>query len=112
MKFSKEVLKGVTPFLVLHSLHRLEEAYGYELMKAIREHSEAIFDFPDSTLYPVLYRLEEKGLVRSEVKETPNKKDRRYYSLTSKGEKELHASQKEFRVYLQGLNHFISPCHG
>ena len=74
MKFSKEVLKGVTPFLVLQSLHELKEAYGYELMKFIRTQSDEIFDFPDSTLYPVLYRLEEKGLVQSEVKQTAQQK--------------------------------------
>ncbi len=108
MKFSKEVLKGVTPFLVLQSLHELKSAYGYELMKFIRTQSDEIFDFPDSTLYPVLYRLEEKGLVQSEVKETPQKKFRRYYSLTALGGKKVKDQSQELAFYQKGLSHFLT----
>ena len=60
MKFSRELMKGTAPFIIMQALHRLEQAYGYQLMKSIREQSQETFDFPDSTLYPILYRLEEK----------------------------------------------------
>ncbi len=107
MKFSREIMKGATPFVILQSLHQLKEAYGYQLMKSIREHSDGIFDFPDSTLYPILYRLEAKGLVESEVKEMPNKKSRRYYWLTEKGLDYLGVQGKEMEHYVKGLQRFL-----
>lgn len=110
MKFSRELMKGAAPFVILKSLHRLKEAYGYQLMKTIRDQSEDVFDFPDSTLYPILYRLEEKGLVQSEVKPTKSKKERRYYWLTEAGLSYLGVQEKEMKQYLKGLRHFV-PGH-
>ncbi len=110
MKFSRELMKGTAPFIILQTLHRLQEAYGYQMMKAIREHSEAVFDFPDSTLYPILYRLEEKGLVQSDIKPTESKKPRRYYWLTQEGLAHLGLQEKEMKSYLKGLTRFI-PGH-
>jgi PadR family transcriptional regulator, regulatory protein PadR len=107
MKFSKELFKGVTPYLVMHTLHELDEAYGYQVMKAIRTQSDDLFDFPDSTLYPILYRLEEQGLVRSETKTTPSNKERRYYQLTKDGKDWLLVHQKELSSYLKGLSRFL-----
>lgn len=110
MKFSRELMKGAAPFIILQSLHRLGEAYGYQLMKEIRQQSEETFDFPDSTLYPILYRLEEKELIQSEVKKVDSKKQRRYYWLTEAGLKYLGVQEKEMKHYLQGLRHFL-PGH-
>ena len=107
MKFSKELFKGVTPYIIMQVLHELDEAYGYQIMKAIRTQSDDLFDFPDSTLYPILYRLEEQGLVRSEVKTTPSNKDRRYYQLTKDGKARLRVHQKELSTYIEGLSRFL-----
>lgn len=110
MKFPRDLMKGAAPFVVMQALHRLKEAYGYQLMKAIRDQSEEVFDFPDSTLYPILYRLEEKGLVQSEVKPAESKKERRYYWLTEQGLSCLGVQEKEMKQYLKGLRHFV-PGH-
>lgn len=107
MKFSKELFKGVTPYLVMQTLNELDEAYGYQLMKAIRTQSEDLFDFPDSTLYPILYRLEQQKLVTSTIQKTPTQKERRYYSLTTDGKDWLFAHQKELGSYLKGLSKFL-----
>jgi len=107
MKFSREIMKGVTPFIILQSLHRLKETYGYQLIKNIREESEGTFDFPDSTLYPILYRLEDRGLIESEVKEIKGKKPRRYYWLTKKGLVHLGVQEKEMGHYIKGIKHFL-----
>lgn len=110
MKFSRELMKGTAPFIIMQALHRLEQAYGYQLMKSIREQSQETFDFPDSTLYPILYRLEEKGLVQSDIKLTESKKSRRYYWLTQEGLNHLGLKEKEMKNYLEGLARFI-PGH-
>ena len=103
MAFSKELLKGSIELILLQTLHDLGEAYGYQLLTAIGESSESIFQFQESTLYPLLYRLEEKGFLQSEWK-TQSNKERRYYSLTKKGEETLLAHTLEFKHFLKGMH--------
>ncbi|MFA6528089.1 MAG: PadR family transcriptional regulator [Candidatus Gracilibacteria bacterium] len=107
MKFSKDMLKGAAPFVVVQMLDELGEAYGYQLIKAVREESGEVFDFPDSTLYPILYRLEAKKLISSRIQQTANKKDRRYYKVTPDGRKWLADRKSEFKIYIKGLQHFL-----
>lgn len=107
MKFSKELMKGTTPFIILATLAELEETYGYILIKAIRDESDGLFDFPDSTLYPILYRLEAQGLVTSVIKKTPTSKERRYYSLTQAGQLWLGQRKAEMGLYVKGLDRFL-----
>lgn len=110
MKFSKDLLKGVAPFIIVQVLNELGEAYGYQLLKAVRVESKEVFDFPDGTLYPILYRLEAKKLIASEVQKTANKKDRRYYKVTPEGKEWLESRETEFKVYVEGIQHFL-PSH-
>lgn len=110
MTFSKELLKGNIETVVLHSLKELEEAYGYQLLTAIQEESGGIFAFQESTLYPLLYRLEEKNLICSERKTAPSGKERRYYSLTPKGKKVLVEKLKEFTLFLKGMKNVLKTA--
>lgn len=103
MKFSKETLKGASEIIVLQELQRLEEAYGYSLLKSITESSNQVFDFKIGTLYPLLYRLEAKGYIKSRLKAAPSGKDRRYYTLTASGKKFLDSKTREYTVFLDGM---------
>jgi PadR family transcriptional regulator PadR len=102
MQFSKELLKGVADLIVLRALEE-GEAYGYQLIKNIRTSSNNIFEFQEGTLYPLLYRLEEKKYVSSEQKIAPNKKMRRYYSVTHKGKKLLRSRTAELNIFMNAL---------
>lgn len=103
MKFSKETLKGASEIIVLQELQRLEEAYGYSLLKSITESSNQVFDFKIGTLYPLLYRLEAKGYVKSWLKTAPSGKERRYYALTMAGKKFLQTKTREYTIFLNGM---------
>lgn len=107
MKFSREMLKGVAPYILLQTLYELKESYGYELMKTIKEQSNEVFEFKESTLYPILYRLEEKNYVASEIKEVPGKKPRRYYWVTEEGKNYLGVKEKEMKEYLGAIKRFL-----
>ncbi len=112
MSFSKELLKGNIEIVLLKVIQDLGEAYGYQLLMDIEAKSEAIFKFQESTLYPLLYRLEENGLVQSERKFAPNGKLRRYYQLTPKGEKTLKEKIAEFALFSQGMGKILkSSAH-
>lgn len=75
-------LKGVLDLAVLASL-RHGESYGYELAKALDE--AGLGRIKGGTLYPVLNRLEEAGLVEAEYRAAERGPGRRYYRLTDAG---------------------------
>ena len=73
----QQLKKGVLEMLVLELLCR-KPAYGYELLTMLKEHSNGMFTLKEGTLYPILYRLEDDGLIRSvwkqgEGRSTPKK---------------------------------------
>lgn len=107
MKFSREMLKGVAPYILLKTLDQLGESYGYQLMKSVKAQSGEVFEFSESTLYPILYRLEEKNYVESEVKEVLGKKPRRYYRLTAEGQLYLASKTEEMKNYLGAIERFM-----
>ncbi len=95
MHFERELLKGVAPMAVLQILSR-GSMYGYELSKAVEETSKGILELGHGTLYPLLYNLEAKKLIRAEWERADNGRERRYYSITGDGEKYLAARKAEW----------------
>jgi PadR family transcriptional regulator PadR len=79
-------LKGVLDLLVLADLTRGEN-YGYEIAKNLAE--AGLGDIKGGTLYPVLNRLEEAGLVAAEFRAAERGPGRRYYTLTAAGRETL-----------------------
>ena len=63
-KYERQMKKGVLDMLVLKLLES-ESKHGYRIIQEMKEKSVGIFSLKDGTLYPVLYRLEDDGLVRS-----------------------------------------------
>jgi len=99
VKFERELLKGVAPMVVLEILAG-GPMYGYELSSEIDRRSGRILTLGKGTLYPLLYNLEAKGLVKGEWQEAPNGRRRRYYCITGRGRKYL-ARQKQQWAQLQ-----------
>ena len=88
MKFERELLKGVAPVVVLEILSR-GRMYGYELSEAIGAKSENILTLGQGTLYPLLYNLEAEKLVKGQWETASSGRERKYYSITSKGKEKL-----------------------
>ena len=105
MKISKELIKGSTTMLVL-TLLKESNMYGYEMIKKLKEKSENVFELKEGTLYPILHALEEKGLISSYWDETTAKK-RKYYSITEKGKKQLKDKKEEWQKFSNGINHVL-----
>ena len=103
MKFESQLLKGIAPAVVLQILSR-GEMYGYELSEAIEQRSENILTLGKGTLYPLLYNLEAKKLVKGKWQNTNSSRKRRYYSITSKGKLQLAKQKEELKELTAGLN--------
>ena len=103
MKFESQLLKGIAPVVVLEILSR-GQMYGYELSQAIEERSSNVLTLGKGTLYPLLYNLEAKKLIRGRWEEAESGRKRRYYSITSKGKAELARQRQELKQLQTGLN--------
>lgn len=95
--------KRGTVDLVVLSVLRDKDMYGYEIVKAIEEKSGGRFQLPLGTLYPVLYRFLENGYL-SDRDEIVNKRLRKYYHLEKKGEEFYKAALSEYRKISEGVN--------
>jgi PadR family transcriptional regulator PadR len=103
MKFESQLLKGIAPVVVLEILSR-GQMYGYELSQAVEQRSNNILTLGKGTLYPLLYNLEAKKLVKGKWETTDSGRNRRYYSITSKGKEYLAKQKTELRELATGLD--------
>jgi len=103
MKLERELLKGVAPVVVLEILSR-GAMYGYELSGAIARRSGDILTLGRGTLYPLLYNLEAKGLIKGEWQDADSGRKRRYYAITGKGEEKLATQKQQLQQLQQAVN--------
>ena len=83
----REFLRGAGPVAVLKLLER-GEMYGYEIVEALERRTDGVLAMGQSTLYPMLYNLEAKGLVAARWDESGTR-PRKYYRLTPDGKRRL-----------------------
>lgn len=103
MKFESQLLKGIAPVVVLEILSR-GPMYGYELSQAIEQRSSDVLTLGKGTLYPLLYNLEAKQLVKGKWETSESSRKRRYYSITGRGKTELVKQKAQLRELAAGLN--------
>ena len=108
MRVERELMRGAGPVAVLKMLER-GEMYGYELVEALSRSSNGVLAMGQSTLYPLLYNLEAKGLVRSKWKSgaasdaNPGARDRKYYSLTDRGRQRLAVETRQWTALTEAM---------
>jgi len=90
---SAPLLQGTLELIVLQLL-RAEPTNGYDLSLRIQSISHDVLQVNAGSLYPALYRLEERGLIEAEWQNTPKGRRAKVYSLTTAGRKQL-AEQRE-----------------
>jgi PadR family transcriptional regulator PadR len=102
MKFERELLKGIAPVVVLEVLSR-GRMYGYELSEAISAKSQNILTLGQGTLYPLLYNLEAQKLIKGQWETAPSGRERRYYSITSRGKERLDTDKVQLADLFRAL---------
>ena len=88
-----DLLKGTLDLLILKTLD-LEAMHGWGIAERIQLFSDDVLRVPTGSLYPALQRLQRKGLIVAEWRQTENNRRARYYRLASKGRKRLAADQE------------------
>jgi len=99
----RELKKGSAELLIL-SLIAVRPRHGYEIHKLIEERSGGILRFHAASFYPLLYRLEKKGLVEGRWVEKPDTRRRRYYRLTRRGKSMLAERRSLWNDFVLAIN--------
>ncbi|WP_149275092.1 PadR family transcriptional regulator [Pareuzebyella sediminis] len=102
-KLSKELI-GASSIPIILSILSQKESYGYEIIQSVKEISSGRIEYGDGTLYPVLHKLEKKGLIESYWKVGETGRKRKYYKISKKGKKELSQEKENWTA----INEIIS----
>ncbi len=102
-EFARNLATGTYDLIVLDVL-RDGPSYGYGIVKRILEQSKYTIRWHQGTLYPVLHRLEKRGLLTSEWKGPKRGRQRRYYRLTALGQRLWREERGQWRSFSHGVN--------
>lgn len=95
MARKSDLLQGTLDMLVLRVLSR-GELHGWGITNKLEQLSQSALQVDEGSLYPALYRMEEKGWIEAEWKMTENNRRAKYYTLTRAGRKQLEAEQESW----------------
>jgi PadR family transcriptional regulator, regulatory protein PadR len=108
--FDRELKKGSADLLIL-SLLEVRRRHGYEISKIIEERSEGALSFHVASLYPLLYRLEDRGWISGRWVEKPGQRRRRYYQITAEGRKILKSHRSTWLEFVAAINRITGLEH-
>jgi transcriptional regulator len=106
----RELKKGSTELMILSLLER-RARHGYEICKLIESRSGGVLRLNVASLYPLLYRLEKRGLLEGRWVEKPAQRRRRFYRLTSQGRKRLTDRRVTWRSFVEAMNRVTEAEH-
>ena len=93
--------------MVLLRLLEDEARYGYELVAELRDRTRGELEIKEGTLYPVLYRLEDRGLVEPQWQQRDRGVPRKYYGLTSAGLSHLQSLKQQWRSFSGAVDRLL-----
>src|SRR5881397_1579157 len=99
----RELKRGSTEVLILALLDELQR-HGYDNSRLIDKRSGGTITFHTASLYPTLYRLEDKGLIEGRWVERAGQRRRRYYRLTPAGRKVLASQRDVWQTFVVALD--------
>lgn len=89
------LVQGTLDMLVLRVLSR-DELHGWGITQKLEQLSQRALRVEEGSLYPALYRMEDKGWIKGEWRQTEKGARAKYYSLTRSGRKQLEAEQENW----------------
>ncbi len=106
-RFSQQLKKGVLEMLVLKLICD-SSTYGYALLQALKQRSENRFVLKEGTLYPILYRLEDEGLITAKWSQGQGRAaPKKLYEATPAGREENLRRQIQWAEFQQTVNCFF-----
>lgn len=106
----RELKRGTAELLIL-SLLDARPRHGYELSKLIHTRSGGQIQLHIDSLYPLLYRLEERGWIKGTWVEKPNERRRRFYKVTPNGRRVLAKQRETWAAFVAAVQRLIGDEH-
>jgi transcriptional regulator len=104
-----ELLQGTLDLLVLKTLSE-GPLHGYDVARRIQERSADVLVVEEGSLYPALYRMEEKGWIASEWGKSDNNRRAKFYSLTRAGRKQFAEETKVWERVSRAIQLVLRPA--
>ena len=101
-----DLLQGTLDLLILRTLD-LGPRHGWSIAKRIQEMSRDVLRVNQGSLYPALYRLEDRGWVAAEWGTSPEGRRAKFYRLTPAGRKQLAEEAEQWRLFSVAVNHVL-----
>lgn len=105
----RELKKGSAELLILSLVDR--PRHGYEISKLIELRSEGTLRFNVASLYPLLYRLEQRRWIQGRWVEKAGQRRRRYYRLTGEGRKVLAQQRRGWQTFVEAIRRITEVEH-
>jgi PadR family transcriptional regulator PadR len=104
-----DLLQGTLDMLILRTL-LLGAAHGHAIAHAIERRSDDILQVEHGSLYPALYRLEDRGWIASFQGTSENNRKARYYRLTPAGRRQFEAETSRWQRLASGISRVLRPA--
>src|SRR3989442_14600628 len=103
------MLQGTLDMLILQTLV-LGPAHGHSIAHAIGHRSDEILQVEHGSLYPALYRLEDRGWIAASWGASENNRKAKFYRLTAAGKKRLAAETSRWERLVSGISRVLRPA--
>jgi transcriptional regulator len=98
-----DLLQGTLDLLILRTL-QLGPRHGWSIAKRIQEMSREVLRVNQGSLYPALYRLEDRGWISADWGTSPEGRRAKFYRLTATGKKQLAEETKQWRAFSSAVD--------
>lgn len=103
--------QGTLDLLILKII-AVEAVHGYAIAQRLQQISRDIVQVPGGSLYPALHRLESRGLIKSDWKQTETGRDAKFYRLTNKGRVHLESQTASWRRLAEAVGLILNLAEG
>ena len=106
MESRTDLMRGTLDLLILRSL-MADPLHGLGISRRIAQITQGSFDVKAGSLFPALYRLEERGLVTAEWGESDTRRRAKFYRLTRLGRRQLQVEEANWRRVALAMTHAL-----
>lgn len=107
MRAKDKFKKGSIEMLLLKILS-VHDCYGYQITQIIKQISDGSISVQEPSMYPILYRLQERGMITSYTQKGNGHMERVYYHVEEEGHQELESLMADYRQVQQGIEKILN----
>ena len=108
-KARTDLMQGTLELMILKTLSK-ESMHGFGIAQKIPTDTDELLKIEDGSLYPALYRMEERGWISSEWNLSENNRRAKFYKLTRAGRKQLEAEQANWNRVSQAMTRILQTA--